>query len=401
MIEVKSVVVVKTIIALLMALPMVFVTLSCASADAGKSSADMPQSYWVYVGTYTSPKSKGIYAMRLNARTGELSQPMVAAESPNPSFLAVHPSRRFLYAVNEQDEFNGRKTGGVSGFAIAADTGQLTAINQQSSGSTGPCHLAVDHTGRALAVANYAGGSTALLSIDAAGRLGEPMVIKHSGSSVDKSRQEAPHAHCATFDPGNRFLLVNDLGLDKILVYRFDANTGTLTPNDPSGGSAAAGSGPRHLAFHPSGRWAYVVNEMASTMSAYSYDAVKGTLTEMQTLSTLPAGGHAGNSCAEVEVHPSGKFVYSSNRGHNSIAIFAIDQQTGKLTPHGQQSTGGKTPRGFAIDPSGKFLLAGNQDSDTLVVFSIDANTGSLKQTGQTVNIGAPVSVVFVPAPRS
>jgi 6-phosphogluconolactonase len=377
---------------------------ACASeprAGAGQA-AKKPDAYWVYVGTYTGAKSKGIYRARLDPSSGSLTQPELAAETPSPSFLAWDPQRGHLYAANEVEQFGGEKTGSVSSFGVDAASGKLTARNQKPSGGAGPCHLVVDSIGRNVLVANYAAGTVAVLQTLKTGALTDPTtVIRHQGTGPDKQRQEAPHAHCVTLDAANRFVLVNDLGLDKVMVYRFDPSAGKLTPNDPPAASVAPGAGPRHLAFSPDGRFAYVNNEMALTVTAFAYDGSRGALRELQTLSTVPEGtGRAGNSTAEIRVHPSGKFVYVSNRGPDSIAIFTADTQTGRLTAAGHQPTQGKTPRSFSIDPTGRYLLAANQNSDTIVVFRIDPESGKLTPTGTTVSVPVPVCVEFVPAAR-
>lgn len=356
--------------------------------------------FFVYIGTYTGPKSKGIYVSKLDLGSGKLSTPELAAEVTSPSFLAIHPNRQFLYAVNEVAAFDGQKAGAVSAFAIDSKTGKLTLLNQQSSGGGGPCHLVVDDSGKAVLVANYGGGSTCALPIEKDGRLGKATAfIQHTGSSVNPRRQEAPHAHGAYLDPANRFAFVPDLGLDKVLIFKFDAQQGSLTPNDPPAASVQPGAGPRHFAFHPSGRYAYVINEMSCTVTGFTYDAERGRLAEMQTVSTLPAGEavQPGYSTAEIEVHPSGKFVYGSNRGHDTIAVYGVEANSGTLTLVEHQSTRGKTPRSFGIDPSGSYLLAANQNSDTVVVFKIDANTGRLTPTGNQIEVGLPVCVKFVP----
>ena len=354
-----------------------------------------------YIGTYTGAKSKGIYSFRLDS-SGAMTPPALVAESVNPTFLAIHPNQRFLYAANETGNFGGKKSGAVSAYAIDAASGQLTLLNQQPSGGDGPCHLVVDRTGRNVLVANYGGGSVEVLPVQEDGRLGAPSAfIQHQGGSVNAQRQQGPHAHFITTDPGNRFALTCDLGLDKVLVYRFDAAKGSLTPNDPPSVSIKGGSGPRHLAFHPNGRYAYVINEMACTLTALSYNPRRGELKELQTVSTLPDGQQMmpNFSTAEVEVHPSGKFLYGSNRGHDSLAVFAIDQKTGRLTPVQHQSTQGKTPRNFALDPAGNYLLAENQDSDSIAVFRIDSKTGRLSSTGPLITgVGAPVCIKFVSA---
>jgi len=355
----------------------------------------------VYFGTYTGKKSKGIYVSRFDAGTGKLAAPELAAEIASPSFLAAHPKGRFLYAVNEVGNFEGKKSGAVSAFAIDAATGRLSLLNQQPSVGSGPCHLIMDKAGRNVLIANYGGGSVASLPVQRDGSLKPASsFVQHTGSSVNKGRQEAPHAHGIYLDPAGRFAFVPDLGLDKVLVYRFDAGQGTLTANDPPSAPVAPGSGPRHFAFHPKGRFAYVINEMVCTVTAFACDSKRGSLTEIQTLSTLPAGESVkpGYSTAELFTHPSGKFLYGSNRGHDTIVVYAIDQKSGRLTLVEHVSTQGKIPRSFGIDPAGRWLLAANQNSDSVAVFRIDAKTGRLTPTGQTIEVGAPVSVTFVPA---
>lgn len=351
--------------------------------------------FLVYIGTYTDTKSRGIYAFRLDAVKGELSPIGLVAEAESPSFLAIHPNRRFLFAVNES--FAKANSGGVSAFEIDTQGGKLTLLNQEPSGGSGPCHLVVDKSGRNVLVANYGGGSVAVLPVDANGRLGKASsFIQHQGSSVDPRRQKGPHAHSINLDTANRFAAAADLGLDKVLIYRFDPAKGTLTPNDPPSVSVAPGAGPRHFAFHPSDRYAYVINEMHSTVTAFAYDASRGVLKELQTISTLPEKVE-GNSTAEVQVHPSGKFLYGSNRGHNSIVVFAINRKTGRLTLVEHEPTQGKTPRNFGIDPTGSYLLAANQESDNVAVFRIDPKSGKLTATGQVVEVPKPVCVKFLP----
>jgi len=368
------------------------------AAEQGKTEA-AAGTVRVYVGTYTGKASKGIYLSRLNLATGELQPPEVAAEGKNPSFLALHPSRPLLYAIGEIGDFGGKKTGAVSAFSVEPQSGRLTLLNQQSSGGAGPCHLVVDRTGRCVLVANYSGGSVACLPIQDDGRLGEATsFVQHQGSSVNPKRQAGPHAHSINLDAANRFAFVADLGLDKVLIYRFDAGRGLLTPNAPPSVSLEPGAGPRHFAFHPSGRYAYVINELHSTVTAFGYNAQRGTLEPLQTISTLPEGFSGSNTTAEVQVHPSGRFLYGSNRGHHSIAAFAIDQQTGKLRPLGHESTQGKTPRNFGIDPTGAYLLAANQDTDNVVVFRIDATTGALCPAGHSIPVPTPVCVKMVQA---
>jgi 6-phosphogluconolactonase len=372
---------------------------TAAHARAADDAQAAPEQCLVYVGTYTGPKSQGIYAYRLDLKTGACTSLGLAAEAKSPSFLAIHPNRKFLYAVNEISDMGGKPTGGVSAFAIDAQTGKLKFLNHQPSQGAGPCHLVVDRTGKTVLVANYGGGSVASFPIQPDGQLAPAAsAIQHHGHSVNASRQKEPHAHSINVDLGNRFAMAADLGLDKVLVYRLDPTTSKLTANDPPSASVQPGSGPRHFAFHPDGKRAYVINEILCTLTAFDYDAKAGKLTERQTLSTLPKGVAVKPeySTAEVQVHPSGKFVYGSNRGHDTIAVFAVDESQGPLRLIGNTPTQGKTPRGFGIDPTGRFLLAGNQDSHTVVVFRIDPQTGALTPTGHTLEVGSPVCVKFV-----
>lgn len=353
--------------------------------------------YFVYLGTYTSGQStsKGIYVARFDTATGALSAPELAAEARNPSFLALHPNGRFLYAVGE---LGGAQGGALSAYAIEAGTGRLKPINQVSSRGSSPCHLAVDKTGRYVIVVNYGSGSVAAYALKEDGSLGESTAfIQHAGSSVNPKRQQGPHAHSVNISPDNRFAVVADLGLDQVLVYRFDASKGSLEANQPPYAKVAPGSGPRHFAFHPSGRCAYVINELASTVTAFRWDARQGALTEIQTISTLPAEFKGENYTAEVVVHPNGRFLYGSNRGHDSIAVFAIDKQ-GKLALVEVAPSGGQMPRNFALAPGGQWLLAANQRSNNVVVFRVDAGTGRLKPSGTEIKVGAPVCVRFLPA---
>lgn len=352
----------------------------------------------VYVGTYTGPKSKGIYAFRFNAKDGRAETPFLAAETAHPTFLALAPNKRFLYAVGELGTFQGKKAGGVSAFSIDRATGRLDLLNQVSSGGPGPCHLVLDATGKWVLVANYGGGSVALLPIQGNGALGEAVSFhQHQGSSLNPQRQEGPHAHGVTLDAANRVAIVPDLGLDRLMIYRLDAVNGRLTPNDPPHAAVKPGSGPRHLAFAPDDKHAYGINELSSTVTVYAYDSAGGSLAEVQTLSTLPDGFDRDNSTAEIEVHPTGKFVYGSNRGHDSIAVFARDLQRGTLERVANVPTQGKAPRNFAIDPTGAWLWAANQGSDNLVLFRIDPERGLLQPAGVTVDIGSPVCVQYVP----
>lgn len=351
----------------------------------------------VLVGTYTGETSKGIYALRFDPSSGRLSPIGLAAATPSPSFLALHPSGRFVYAVNEAA--TGRdESGVVTAFAIDRESGQLTPLNTQSSRGAGPCHLGVDRTGRFLLVANYTGGNVAVLPIEADGRLGPAVqVVQHTGRSVNLKRQQKPHAHFIATDASNRFAVSADLGADKLFVYRFDPSTGRLSPNDPPAAPAAPGAGPRHFAFHPDGRFGFAINELSSTITTYAWDPARGALTPGPSVPTLPEGAHDGSFTAEIEVHPGGRFVYGSNRGHDSIAAFQVQPSSGRLALIETESTRGRSPRHFALDPSGQWLIAANQRSDTLAVFRVDADSGALSPEGDLVATPSPVCVLFVP----
>lgn len=357
--------------------------------------------YIAYVGTYTAKtNSKGIYAYRFDPEKGELTSTGVAAETADPSFLAVHPNGKFLYAVNEIGNFNGGDSGAVSAFAIDRKAGSLKFLNQVSTRGAGPCYVSLDKTGAFVLVANYDSGSIASFPVQWDGSLGTASgFVQHSGSGPNKERQEGPHAHWIGTSPDNRFVLAVDLGLDEVIAYGFDPGSGVFTPV-LSGFLKVkpAGSGPRHLAFHPNGKFAYVLSEMDSSVTAFSYQAKNASFSSLQTISALPKDYTGPKEAAEISVHPSGKFLYTSNRGHDSIAIFAIDEKKGTLKALGQVLTGGKTPRHFAIDPTGAYLLAENQESNNVVVFHIDARTGSLAPTGKTIDVPSPVCITFVAA---
>jgi 6-phosphogluconolactonase len=367
------------------------------SASAQKGSSP----YLVYVGTYTTKQtSKGIYAYRFDSTTGQLTSIGLAAESTDPSFVAVHPNGKYLYAVNEVGDFNGMKSGAVSSFAIDRKSGTLKQLNQVSTHGAGPCFVSLDKTGRFVLVANYDGGSVATFAIQDDGSLSLVKgFVQHSGSGADKERQEGPHAHWIGVSPDNRFALVADLGLDDVMVYKFDDARGGLTPNTPPYAEVKPGLGPRHLAFHPNGKFVYLLTEMGSSVTTFGYSAQKGSLSALQTVPALPKDYSGVREAAEIVVHPSGKFVYASNRGTaNSIAAYKIDASKGTLTPAGLFSTKGQIPRNFTIDPTGQFLLAANEDSGNIVVFKIDAATGALTPTGQVEEVPSPVCITFVPA---
>ncbi|MBX7167569.1 MAG: lactonase family protein [Pirellulales bacterium] len=353
----------------------------------------------VYVGTYTTRGSEGIYHFRFDMRSGQLEPAGVTKGVKNPSFLAIAPDGQHLYSVAEVETLDGQRAGGVCAFAIERPGGALRKLNQQTSGGAGPCHVSLDRTGRVALVANYGGGSVASLPIDDDGLL-QPIAsfIQHTGQGPNAQRQEGPHAHSFNVDLNNRFAMAADLGIDRIMVYRLDVPSGRLTANDPPAAEVPPGSGPRHFAFHPSGRFAFTNNELNSTVTGFRYDGKLGVLSLIETLSTLPPqAAAADNTPAEIQVHPSGKFLYVSNRGHNSLAAFKIDADTGKLTPSGHTLSGGEIPRNFGIDPTGAFLLAANQDSGNVVVFRVDAATGALTPTGSVVQVPMAVCVKFLP----
>ncbi len=351
---------------------------------------------FVYVGTYTQPpmgNAEGILVASFDDASGTLTPVQTVREVENASFLAVGPGGRFVCAVREADE------GEVGAFARDEGSGELSALNRQASRGSGPCYVSFDPSGRFVLVANYGSGTLAVLPIAADGHL-EPAtsVVQQDGATGPNSeRQDGPHAHMIAPSPDGRYVLATDLGLDQVIVYRLDAATGQLAPNDVDGAVAHAkpGAGPRHFAFAPDGRTVYVINELDSTLTTYAWDAQRGTLTERQTVPSLPADFRSENTCAQVVVAPDGRFVYGSNRGHDSIAIWAVDEQSGALTPAGHVSTGGQTPRNFALDPTGTWLLAANQESGTVVTFRRDAASGTLSPTGAVVDIPSPVCIVF------
>ncbi|MBM3728638.1 MAG: lactonase family protein [Acidobacteria bacterium] len=370
-----------------------------AGALAAGPLAAAGKEYFVYFGTYTNQnRSKGIYVSRFNTGDGKLTAPELAGEVVNPSFLAIHWNRKYLYSVSETAEYNGQRGGSVTAFAIDRKSGKLTRINEAATKGGAPCHLNVDKTGRNLLTANYGNGSVAVFPVNPDGSVRETSsFVQHQGSSVDQRRQQGPHAHSINLSADNRFAVVADLGLDQVLVYRFDPVAGTLSPNDPPFAKVNPGGGPRHFVFHPSGKFAYTNLEMGSAVSAMTYDKAKGVFNVIQTVPTLPAGYDGSkNSTAEVQVHPSGKFVYCSNRGHNSIAIFRVDPSKGTLEPAGHANTGGEIPRNFGIAPGGEYVIAANQNTDNVVVFRVNTSTGALTGTGQVEKVGMPVCVKFM-----
>ena len=359
----------------------------------------------LFIGTYTTHgRGEGIYTYRFDHVSGALSHVRTLTGVQDPSFLAVHPNRRYLYATIEVRAYNGAAGGAVGALAINPETGELTPLGEQPSGGGDPCYVSLDATGRFAFVANYSSGNVSAFPVGPDGRLGPASdFVQHHGSGPNPQRQEGPHAHSIVPDPTNRYALVADLGLDRVMSYQLDLAQGKLKPNDPPYAEVAPGAGPRHIAFHPGGAWVYVSDELDSTVTAFQYDSARGSLHPMQALSTLPEGWQAQHTLprevnypAHVQVAPSGRFVYVSNRGHDSTAVLAVDPATGMLSSVGHQSTQGGYPRHFAIDPSGSWLLAANQNGDNVVVFHIDQATGQLTPAGIEVHIPAPVCVRFL-----
>jgi 6-phosphogluconolactonase len=352
--------------------------------------------FWVYFGTNSNPpsKSKGIYLSRFDAATGKITAPTLAAEIGDPGWQVIPPGGKFLFTVGTK---NNHRTSTVAAFSIDPATGALTSLNEQVSKGKDTTHIDVDPAGTCAVVANYGSGDVSVLPINPDGTLSAvSAVIKHAGSSVNPDRQRHPFPHSCNFDPTGNFVLVPDLGMDKVFIYRFDAAQRTLSDASPPTVAVAPGSGPRHLSFHPNGKFAYLVNEMGGTVIAYSWDSSKGQLLPLQTVSTLPPGYHGANTSAEVRIHPNGRFLYASNRGPDDLAIFEINSAAGTLTSVGYQSVQGKAPRDFRIDPTGQFLFAANQDSDTVVIFRINPETGQLTPTGDVLNVPTPICVTFL-----
>jgi 6-phosphogluconolactonase len=351
---------------------------------------------FAYVGTYTrGTKSEGIYRLLLDTTSGAMRVDGVAAKSDNPSFLALHPNGRVLYAVNEVDDFGGQPTGGVSPFRIVRDSGALVALNAVASNGKSPCYVSVDRGGRAVLVANYGSGTVAGFAVRQDGALARTLAtVQHEGRGPNADRQTGPHAHCIMADPDSRHVLAADLGIDAVVVYGFDGRSGSMAT---SGTRIALkpGAGPRHLAFHPNGRFLYVINELDSTLAVYAYNSERGSADQVQVTPASPDGKAAANYPADVHVARSGRFLYASNRGEDSIAVFAIDPTTGQLTAVQQVATGGKWPRNFTLDPTGGFLLVANQRSDSILSFRVDQETGRLTPTGQQVLLASPVCVLF------
>ena len=354
----------------------------------------------VFFGTHRSGPSLGFSLAHFNPITGALSQPEFLQEAEAPAFFVIHPDGKHLYTCNSMDSYQGKPGGAVSAYTIEPKTGNLALLNRKPTGGGEPSYISLDHTGRYALVANYNGGSVCVYAIQPDGGFGERTAfIQHTGSSTHPQRQKHAYAHSIIVDPGNRFALAADLGADKVFVYRFNAKDGSLVPNDPPSVSLKPGSGPRHIKFHPNGKFVYAINELSSTVTGFNWNSLTGSLTEFQSLSTLPADFNGFNTCAEIEVHPNGKFLYGTNRGHDSIAVFGIDAVTGRLTPVEHVPTRGKMPRNFAFDPTGKWILLSNHDSNNSVVFRVDDRTGMLTQTGKPVEVPDPFCERFLPLP--
>jgi 6-phosphogluconolactonase len=380
----------------------------CGSATAGlllaqtsqSQSNKMAKEMLLYIGTYTSRGSEGIYVYKFNAETGVLSKLHTVKDVVQPSFLAIGKSRKFLYAVNETEEYEGKKSGAVSAFAIDQKTGDLKFLNKQPSLGGAPCHISVSSNEKFVLVANYLGGNVSVFPVEADGRLGVSVNLQqHSGTGPNKARQEAAHAHSINPDEKNRYAIACDLGADKVFIYEFDDKNGKLKPNPAQAVyQTKPGAGPRHFAFHPNAKLAFVINELNMTISSLAFDEKKGTLKEIQTVPTLPENFKGANTCADIHVSPNGKFLYGTNRGHDSLVVYKVDEKTGKLDYVEHVSTGGKTPRNFTIAPNGKFLLAANQNSDSITVFSIDEKSGRLSPTANKATVSMPVCLKLIPA---
>jgi len=366
-------------------------------SGARPSLASKPQEMLVYVGTYTTGKSEGIYLCRMNLASGELTLAGTTRGVNSPSYLALARNRKYLYAVNEVGEFNGKRSGAISAFAVNQTNGDLRLLNQQSSLGSGPCYVSVSDDGRYVLAANYNSGSVAVLPVKSDGSLDAATDMQqYHGSGVNPARQEAPHAHCIVLDNTNHHAYSCDLGTDRVMIFRFDARSGKLLPNEQSSAQAKAGAGPRHITFHPKGKFAYVINELNATVTAFAHNEAKGTLSEVQTISALPENFKGANTSADIHVSPNGKFLYCSNRGHDSIAAFSIDAPTGKLTLIAHEPVRGKTPRNFAVDPTGTFLLVANQGSDNIHTFRLDSQTGKLNFTGHVIAVPSPVCLKII-----
>jgi 6-phosphogluconolactonase len=364
--------------------------IAAVSAPLLAPAADM----YVLFGTHSSGQGIGFSVARFDTDTGALTSPRLDVEAVQPAFFVIHPDGRHLYTCNSGSP------GGISAYAIDPKTANLTRINGVPSGGDDPSYVCLDHTARFALVANYNSGNIAAFALQPDGSIGaRTAFVQHTGRSINPKRQTHAYAHSIIVDPTNHFALAADLGVDKLFVYRFDDRTGALTPNEPPFAAVTPGSGPRHVTFHPNGRWVYLINEMGCTVTAFNWDPARGALAEFQTVPTLPADFKGASTCAEVLVHPNGRFLYGSNRGHDSIAVFAIDATSGRLTPVEHVPTQGRTPRNFAFDPTGRWIICTNQDSNNAVVFRVDDATGRLTQTGQPVPVPSPFCERFLPVP--
>jgi len=371
-----------------------FILSACATA---KQSINK-ESFMVYVGTYAKPEEESIFGYRLNPETGELTQALAVKGGENPSYLIVDARRQYLYAVNEVGEYKGKKGGGLSAFTIDPDTGNLTFLNEQSTVGGSPCYISADGSGNFLFVANYMGGNVCVFPIQPNKEVGPASDMEqHIGSGKNKKRQEAAHAHCIISGPGNEFVFAIDLGLDKVYAYKLDDKSGQLSLQKKPAFTSKPGSGPRHLVFHPNEQYAYLIHELNSTMAALTYEPKSGSFKVLQTISTLPEDFTGESYCADVHVSVDGRFLYGSNRGHNSLVVYAIDAETGKLTLVQHVDTQGNWPRNFTLDPSGRILLVANERSNNIVTYRIDTQTGMLTPTGVSVEVPAPVCLQVVP----
>lgn len=363
------------------------------AAAATTTEPEPMETSMFYVGTYAKPEEESIFLYSLNPETGELTRVAGFKGGENPSYLTLDDNAEHLYAVNETTNFEGKESGAVSAFAIGEEGKELTLLNQAPSGGGAPCHIWLSG-GNTVLVANYVGGNVATLPVQADGQLGQPQVLQHEGTGPNKERQEKPHAHYIAPSPDGKYSFAVDLGADKVFGYRLEA--GKLTPNNPAVAyTSAPGSGPRHMAFHPSGKYAYLLHELNSTVTVLEYDAAKGIFTEAQILTTLPEDVKGDNYPAAIKVSADGKFLYTSNRGHNSIAVFAVEQEGSQLKPLQHMSTGGDWPRDFSLDPSGSILLVANERSNNITAFKVDKATGKLSATGQEAQVQKPVNLVF------
>ncbi|MDX2443962.1 MAG: lactonase family protein [Bacteroidales bacterium] len=370
--------------------------MNCCSNDPGNQR--MQENFkTIYIGTYTSGESKGIYQCSFNQNTGKLSGLKLLAQNENPSFLTISPDKKTLYCVNETMEFNGKPGGALSSFKIDHKNDSLHFINEQLSNGGAPCHIITDKSGKFIFVSNYMGGNVSVYPIQIDGSIGEmSCLIQHKGSGKDSNRQEAPHAHSLILNPDDKFAYVSDLGIDKVMIYEVIPENGILTAANSPWANLEPGSGPRHFTFHPQGRYAYVINELNSSITAFSFNDLDGSLQEIQTISTLPVDFGGSNSCADIHISPSGKYLYGSNRGHNSIVSYSIDKKTGTLTLIDFESTLGETPRNFTLDSTGEYLLVANQDTNTIVTFRIDPQTGKLDFTENILSVPSPVCLKFL-----